>query len=712
MPDLSGASSIGGVVVPLRLDIAALQSDTAKARGILDDLGKGFGVGGGGSRETPIKFAAAPMIESLEKLVALLQPVAEKEGEKIGKKLAEGINKGQATHAGGHGNLARKNLLSARGLEGLGIGGSATAAFAIIEAMKVAGEVAQAKTITADRLLDKMSQVGSAYSPDGATKLVAEQMAASQRSEKYVGIAESIPILGNLVRIGTAGYHAEQEDVQMHAQKGMQADQQIYQTGVQHEIEMMEFRGDHAEATARKREESVKEAQSRVEAKEKSYQDYLVSQKRFDIRKQGIGFFAGMTKEQEAEMRDRFMGPAESQRDAIEEDNRKQNERDLAIQASTRRGVSVSGQLADIRTGGIGVGGMDQIYAKQQAEMVAFAQKTDEMRAQLTGKSPERLAEFEESRVKEHAEIEKRQSEEVKQKVLADQTAIADSIVAGDIAMLQADRHYYEAKVEGAERGYQREIESLQRAHAEKSVIDAKYEEQAQKRRAVRIEHEYEVGQEIATSQVNIQASRLSMERQTYEAHVVKRDEQQRQALAKLDQSKDPLDVDRRRQMSEEFAAQNLQEERGHQFEQQEKIHRIHASTEASIYDRMDEPTAASARQLRESARAAVEAAEPGIVREATRTEQRARIEAERHRIFDPHSGGAAAIETSYFLPGDPIGALQREKDRQAAAKELQGAEGDISGAGGQSKDIPGNVATLVQLMKDLILKATGFVQN
>ena len=694
MADLSGATSVGGVIVPIGLDLAHLQGDAGKARQILDQLDKGAS-GGGTTRAVPIKFASVQeTTQEFTKVLRPLQPVAEQEGEKIGRKLSEGIAKGHE----GHSALARKNLLSARGLEGLGVGGSATAAFGLIEAMKIAGDIAEAQQITGQRILDKAVSVGSSYSPDAGARQAAESMAESQRYEKVLGAIEGIPLVGNLFKIGLAGVHADLQDEQLIDQRSMQASQMTHDRGVAGAVEWKEFQGDRAGAAAARRyeEELAKDASL------------------LDTKKKAFGLWAeknlyGARTEDASAAAEKIYG---SQLDAYNQRasrNRAMNRRDEDVQNAGRAEVVVQGEAAKIRGAAIGTDSLNQLKENQRAA----AKIVDAQTAKIFAQTPDaQLYDTMEARRQEKAEQEKKDSEAVKQKIIADRLQITEAVTQGDAAQLQSHHRLYEATLLLSKKADADELTKLRASHAIPGVIAATEHRQMMAAIAKSEEHAETIQLDIDSSIVGTKAANLRAQRQDYAASVIERENQQFQVLTKMDHGDPDSEfgrqaIDARRQKAEEFSAQNRQADIAHTRDLYEKAQGIKAGTDAALYERADEPGAAQIRKLRESARSAVENAPPEL-REAFRNEQHQILEAERHRLFDPHSGGYAAMGSSYFLPGDPLRAGQQARDRADEQKELDNANQDIDNAG----SVPKDVASLVDLMQQLLNKATGFVQN
>jgi hypothetical protein len=683
MADLSGATSVGGVIVPIGLDLAHLQGDAGKARQILDQLDKGA-AGGGTTRTVPIKFASVQeTTQEFTKVLRPLQPVAEQEGEKIGRKLSEGIAKGHE----GHSALARKNLLSARGLEGLGVGGSATAAFGLIEAMKIAGDIAEAQQITGQRILDKAVSVGSSYSPDAGARQAAESMAESQRYEKVLGAIEGIPIVGNLFKIGLAGVHADLQDEQLIDQRSMQASQMTHDRGVAGAVEWKEFQGDRAGAAAARRDEELAKDASLLDTKKKAFG--LWAQK---------NLYGARTEDVEAAA-EKIYG---SQLDAYNQRasrNRTMNRRDEDVQIAGRAEVVVQGEAAKIRGAAIGTDSLNQLKENQRAAAKVFDAQT----AKIFAQTPDaQLYDTMEARRQERAEQEKKDSEAVKQKIIADRMQITEAVTQGDAAQLQSHHQLYAATLALAKNADEAELTRLRAAHADPDVIAATEERQRKVADAKKTEHDFDVAQGIGASQSAIGGAILRSQRQDWAATVLERNAQQQRELDKMDP-----DSAEKGWKQNEFTARNLQADIAHKFELSEKAQGIQAGTDAALYERKEEPGAAQVRKLRESARSAVENAAPEL-REAVRNEQRQILENERHKLFDPHSGGYAAMESSYFLPGDPLRAGQQARDRADEQNELDAANQDINNAG----SVPKDVAALVELMQKLLDKATGFVQN
>lgn len=106
---------------------------------------------------------------------------------------------------GGHGGLSNKNLLSLRGLENSGLVGTATGAYAIIEALNLSADFAEASTIRnhPERITRQYDRIGSAYNAFGDPAMAGNARAQADiaATQKSLGAVESIPIVGAFVRI-------------------------------------------------------------------------------------------------------------------------------------------------------------------------------------------------------------------------------------------------------------------------------------------------------------------------------------------------------------------------------------------------------------------------------------------------------------------------------------------------------------------------------
>jgi hypothetical protein len=267
---------IGGILIPIGYDLPALQAQTGRLKGILADLEKPREIklrADAGNLQAVAKNSKQQIIEIYEVVekgayklkapddsqfktwIAQFRDGAEEEGEQIGRKLGRGIDKG-LSHAGGvagaHGDLSRKNLLSRRGLESLGLGGSATAAFAIIEAAQIGSELLKVGVESQraqDRILRDANAVGSGFDPTRNAKSVeaAKTIAEAETSEKVMGAFESVPIVGILAKFATPWAHAQNEENVAEAKRSMQLQQMLYAVGQQQQVESAQLTGNTPE---------------------------------------------------------------------------------------------------------------------------------------------------------------------------------------------------------------------------------------------------------------------------------------------------------------------------------------------------------------------------------------------------------------------------------------------------------------------------------
>lgn len=108
----------------------------------------------------------------------------------------------------GRGSWVKRNLFSTQGLEGAGIGGSATAAFAILEATKVAGELMEAFQTSgnSERFMRAMDPLGGRNDPrnDPLLRTAAGDLAQISGHQQALQSVEGIPVLGLLFKLGDA----------------------------------------------------------------------------------------------------------------------------------------------------------------------------------------------------------------------------------------------------------------------------------------------------------------------------------------------------------------------------------------------------------------------------------------------------------------------------------------------------------------------------
>jgi hypothetical protein len=153
---------------------------------------------------------------------------------------------------------------------------------------------------------------------------------------------------------------------------------------------------------------------------------------------------------------------------------------------------------------------------------------------------------------------------------------------------------------------------------------------------------------------------------------------QQQQQLAGIE---NPI---QRAFMAAGFGAQNFAEKRQHDFEIASGGISLDASIASSQARQHDQKLTASIIEQGAAADLAVRNAAPEL-REKTRKAQLESLEATRHELFDPHSGGYAASGSSYFMPGDPFQSSRDAKDRAEAAKALDAAKERVKNEKGQS---------------------------
>lgn len=256
---IANAEQIGGVAVGLGLDDSAFRSGLAKAKQFAEQEAKAIAdvmrqqlssihvsvggaaggtgggvrssgtssavfpsiVGGSGGATISVKLDASAFTKQLEgirndlaKSIQSMQSMTTNNPVKIRTELTD--RNGRPHSPGGHGDLSKKNLLSLRGLETAGLVGTATAAYAIVEGIRLTGEAAEAirHSMHPEKVMRQYDQGGALNHRDAMMIANTSDQAVVQGKQMFLQSVESIPLIGSLVKIGDSlvGLSASLED--------------------------------------------------------------------------------------------------------------------------------------------------------------------------------------------------------------------------------------------------------------------------------------------------------------------------------------------------------------------------------------------------------------------------------------------------------------------------------------------------------------------
>lgn len=754
MSDLSNAEVSGGIVFELKGDPAPLRAtmkqETSQKHEVVVTLKTNTSAIASAKNQIielyeaarepyELKIDAKPIHQfgrDFRRFLAELRVDAEREGEQIGSAISKGMSRGGSGGGGGgggHGNIGRKNLLSQRGLETLGLGGSATAAFAIIEATRLAGELIEAQQIAAhpERIARTFQSVGGwAAADDPYIMAKSGELAKIQKRMKETDAMESIPIIGNLTRIANSAFdvRGRDEDKEFQVKKGIEEQQWIHQTKISDAVRSASLTDD---AIGMHKIQGEEELRIRENNQVSAYGELLGKAR--DEAKIGEGGWAkGNLAMGTDEGREKYLQIARENNpevaakldeanslvetlkklNAAEEDQLKRV-KDSAI---TRLQGSIIGAGFDLRatgaTTGFSIGGARTAMELQQAGALGRFDKDTE--ATLgTIKDP---ALKEQTRISKAAERAKVEADQTKQstdfqiqenaRIAKNETEINQNTIHNNAAInatkLQGDRQFFEAKKQAARDASAAELQAAQSANnAEfKNLVFSQHAGPAEIVSAVRrmasgiqsiqlrgalnqqgldTEEGYRVTQSVLDSAASSQSSVLKAGGFNWEAHIASRNREQYKALGQIE-NKDEWTA-----KLADFRANNAMEEKGHKFELEDRKIARDADLAAAEDRQKDLPISAQIEQAAAAARLAIRNADPGEREEVRKTEM-AKFKATEHELLGVHGGGYAAKGTAFFTPGDPLGLGKGAQDRENAAKVAADKEKEITNQ--QGKDI------------------------
>jgi hypothetical protein len=643
-----------------------------------------------------------------------------KEAKEAGRKIASAHDDGASEHGG----LSHKNLLSRRGLETLGIGGSATAAFAILEAVSLLGEGLEAINSSShpERILRSMQHVGAASieSYDPGAKAMAQVIATSKAQETMLSAAEGIPILGSLVRVGAAALdvHGKLADTQEFAARNIQVGEFLHKTDIEQRVRDAQLKGDSVSAYDVTENEKIaglraeagrgSEIEGKIEDERQqrqrslelasaggsggTYHPTTYTYTREDILRDHPEYQTGLDKAVEAQKaldHETKISTEEHKQLQWKVDNAKAGLMSQAERSSASAGIS--GILSSRTTGSI------EWARKQKQADDTQALKEAGQQIQKDGNP------LYESQVKSSTEAKKalaaKQASEDVDTAVARDAKINKNYSDAATTRLQIDRKYYAAKLQTADDAAAAENKSLAGASLWEK-ISARVRQGAT-RNAIVTENSRMVFESIGTSIGSIGSSILSAQGYGFQGSQFARRIQQQQQLAGIES---PL---QRAVAAMSFGAENFAAQRQYDYEGKSIDIGLNASIAADHARQKNEPLTASVieqgAQVVESIRNA-----RGDKVDLTRKAGLEKLETLRHNLFDPHSGGYAAVGSAFMIPGDPLGLTNQAKDRADAAKKLDEAKEDAKNEEGQTAWTLEDVQNLVRS----VAKMAGFPAN
>lgn len=623
----------------------------------------------------------------------------------------------------GHGDISRKNILSMRGLETLGIGGSATAAFAIIEATRLAGEYIESQNIRSNsqRVSRNFEHVGGwSAASDPYIQRQSKALADANADMKILEMQESVPILGNLSRIANSAFDVRGgiEDKQFEANKAIQEREYLHKESISAAVRDAALTDDQVQAHKIEAKEKMEGA---VNVRASAANELWKIQERLKNEDpQGThstSDYAYQARTQNPDVAAK-LDEASKLVDTLEKLNAAEEEQLKRVKDSaiTRLQGSIIGTGFDLRatgaTTGFSIGGARAAMELQQAGALGrFDKDTEATLGTIKDPVPK-----EQTRISRAADRAKVEADQTKQstdfqiqedaRIAKNETEINQNTIHNNAAInatkLQGDRQFFEAKKQAARDASAAELQAAQSANnAEfKNLVFSQHAGPAEIVSAVRrmasgvqsiqlrgalnqqgldTEEGYRVTQSILDSAASSQSSALKAGGFNWEAHVATRNHEQYKALGQIENKQEWT------AKLAEFRANNDMEEKGHKFELQDRKIARDADFNAAVDRQNDLPISAQIEQAAAAARLAIRNADPGEREEVRKTEM-AKFKATEHELLGIHGGGYAAKGTAFFTPGDPLGLGKGAQDRENAAKVAADKEKEITNQ--QGKDI------------------------
>lgn len=648
------------------------------------------------------------------------------DAEKSGKAEAGAYKKGvdKAHGVGGiEGAISERNVFSLRGLETLskklGLPAGATGAFLAFEALRLTHDVASAAVESGhpERTLRGFDSVGSSMDVFSNKNIIeqAKSITSKKAQEKVLSAIEGIPILGQLIGVGTAigDVHGGIQDSLEASQRSIGVEKWMHENDVGQSVRTAQVSGDNIEvhqAQERERKASLdneiknrtRETEDKIEHK-KTHEDSWYSLSLMNRDRSEV-----LMDNPELDKQLQQIEGLKAQRGGED----KLNEAELK-QLKSVRSISAIGTMSQAESAGAR-NMIDMTLASRATGSDEAARKlkqSDESRAMVDAgrmiKPKENNPQFDEE-MKKHEE----DAAALAAKHRKDDVDTAEEIQARitknksdtGTTRLQTDRQYYAAKLKAARDAADAENITLKKAKGPEQ--DAAKDRQAAIIDNIKVENSRMVSESIQTSIGSIGSSIMTAQGMGFQGQMFARRIQQGIELRGIE---NPM---QRAFSAAGFGMENIASQKQHDFDLKSYDIGQQASIASSAYRMHNEKMSASVAEQSAAAVLAVRNAPKERIEEARKT-QLDNLEAMRHEMLDPHGGGYAAIGTVFNMPGDPLGLTNAAKDRRDVETEIGKSKQAIMDEKGQEGWSPDEVKKMLGLMGDFLSAADGnFIHN
>lgn len=647
---------------------------------------------------------------------------------------------GEGEGGRGRGNLARRNLLSVRGLEGLGIGGSATAAFAAYEGVRLGGELAGAYRTANNpgRLLNTTTDQGTR----NLMMPVASELAQNMGQREGLGAIHGIPVLGQLTRlvdnIGGVSQGLEQRGERLQQRLG--GTQAIHQEFLQSNIEDLAAKGDVVGQSREAREQAVKEMANKIGATESFYTQATSGEMivKDETLKKGAGqfryakggekgaFAAGGGEalhtdavqsfsvwDDKTRTRHTLDNATTDEIKRVNEVKLKEEQRAGRIFEAQQRSAAMGTQATEMQSRIPALAHIDDRQAmllRQASERMQLGAKYNTLTAQATQATAPAIANQQRA---DEAALAAKQAAEVKEVARQNQADILAATTAGISARQRANKQFFAAEVSDFEAAATAELKAVE--GRDKEVVDATRRSIVDRRSALYETHTRQVRESKETAVAGGEAAALQGAGRGFDARMLMTRIENQQ---KLDAIEDP-----KQRAAQQFA-----------FDQQRELAlQQHAQERYNIHHRLAAEGAGDrARSERhdifgstieegETLTASVRNADKED-REATRAAALEKINLREKQLSGVMGGGGTNAVSGYagFIPGNPfdttyadikLARQQNVRNRQDVMAE-RGIEEDVKFGGkaaAVSPDQAQRVTEDVHNILSTLTKALGY---
>lgn len=642
----------------------------------------------------PAQVAASnqQLIQALNSLTAAIQHAPHQEA--VQARSAEAMEDA-AGRGGGGGrtpNVRSRNLFSARGLAPY-LGG-VTAGFAAIEALRVAGDIAQAVEVEEHperqlRALDRFGSDRNIFTNDFARQQ-AQVLASNQATKMGLSAVESIPILGSFAKLGDAfgGFSGRLEDSSAVAQRNLQGDQFLHEAEQRRLLTDATISGDPRKKASEETRQILAPFQQEADRLPDLQKQ---AAEKLEIAKVERRMYAGMS----GTVSEDTAGPAMTieqvdpalaeqiklaENAAAELEKQKLTRRQIESQtnrefSSTRLSMAEAAETSRLRAGAANELATFTPGSEARAREFEFRTKLEGVseQRQVVQKivdPPTRAVALQKADADEKA-IRAQNSLEEQREARNNQQTIISVESESYSARLRAGRQFHAAELADFDAATAKILESLK--GREQSVIDRVTQAREVERRAHITGNARDLVDRITSDDAATDAAGLRAKGLNFDAEMGLRKREQAIALGKIE------DPGERAIRQQRYNAENATAYHLDARQQQNAVIGLQGEL-ASAQDRIaDRPLSARVDQDVAAARIRLRNADP---RQFAMTQQveLANLAAERHDMLGVHGGGFAAMGTSLFMPGDALGLGGRAKDAQLAQQKFDQGEKAIKG--------------------------------